>query len=53
MLLQSTAPSGANMAAFSAKFDLHPNKAALGILFTTLIAIFYMPILGGYLISFL
>lgn len=49
MLLQSIAPSGANMAALAAKFNIHPEKAALGILITTLIAIFYMPFIGQYL----
>lgn len=53
MLLQSVAPSGANMAAFSTQFNLHPDKAATGIFITTVIAIFYMPFVGSYMISFL
>jgi predicted permease len=53
MLLQSIAPAAANTAAFAAQFDMHPDKAAVGILISTLIAVFYVPLVGSYLIGFL
>lgn len=53
MILQSIAPAAANTAAFAAQFDMHPDKAAVGILISTLFAVFYVPFVGSYLIGLL
>ncbi len=53
MLLQSVAPAAANTAAFAAQFGMHPDKAAVGILLTTLIAVFYVPLVGSYWVTLL
>jgi predicted permease len=53
LLIQSIAPAAANSAAFAAQFDMHPEKASLGVLISTLIAVIYVPLVGVYAIEFL
>ncbi|MBI1327267.1 MAG: hypothetical protein GC136_06450 [Alphaproteobacteria bacterium] len=44
ILLFSIVPMGANNIAFATHFDMHPAKAAMGVLFTTLFALVYVPV---------
>jgi predicted permease len=45
MLLLSIVPLAANAVAFSTVLKLHPEKAALAVLLSTLFALFYIPLM--------
>lgn len=44
LLLLSLMPMAANNIAYATQFDMHPEKAATGVLFTTVFAIVYLPV---------
>jgi predicted permease len=44
MLLMATVPLAANMVAFATIFKIHPEKASLAVLLSTLFALFYIPL---------
>ena len=48
MLLLSMVPLAANTVAFSSMLRAHPGKAAVAVLFSTLIALFVIPLLSSF-----
>lgn len=49
MILLSAVPLGANIVAYATELKTHPEKAATAVLLSTLVALFYIPILVALL----
>lgn len=49
MILLSAVPLGANIVAYATELKTHPEKAATAVLLSTLIALFYIPLLVSFL----
>jgi predicted permease len=52
LLLLGLVPLAANTVAFAAELGVHPDKAALAVLLSTVIALFYLPWMAGLLMAF-
>ncbi|MCL5091040.1 MAG: AEC family transporter, partial [Patescibacteria group bacterium] len=51
MLLMSVVPLAANTVAYATELDAHPDKASFAVLVSTIVALFYIPLISMLFLS--